>query len=62
MRFLFIALLLCAGPALAQNVRIEGTGHFPPYLDTQSGGMTGFDVEVMAEVCRRNGWSCSYSN
>ncbi len=63
MRSILFVFLFLASPAFGQNVRIAGTGEYPPYLMTQSGGgLTGFDVELMSEICSRNNFSCGFSS
>jgi len=52
-------LCLCA-PAAAQNVAVATTGTFPPYLFEEGDQFSGFDVDLMDEICRMNGYTCSY--
>jgi hypothetical protein len=62
MRFVFSLLLLLAQPAFGQETRIVGPRTFPPYVTTQGGNLSGFDVELMSDVSRRNGFARNYNS
>lgn len=53
-------LLLLSAPAAAQTVVIATTGTFPPYLFEEGARPTGFDIDLMDEICRRRGFECEY--
>ncbi|WP_225026656.1 substrate-binding periplasmic protein [Xinfangfangia pollutisoli] len=59
------ALVLAAAgdpPAGAGNRLVIGTDEsFPPYVQPQAGGgLEGFDIDVMTEICRRSGHVCQW--
>ena len=61
MRALVVLItLLLGGPLAAQSLVIATTGTFPPYLFEEGEHPTGFDIELMDELCRRNGFTCEY--
>jgi ABC-type amino acid transport substrate-binding protein len=51
--------VFCA-PAAAQTLTIATTGTFPPYLYEEGDSFSGFDINLMDEICRRNGFTCEY--
>ncbi len=59
MKKLFVTLLLVVviglpGYALAEKLVIATT-EWPPYVFMENGKLTGIDVEIIQEVCKRNG-------
>ena len=61
MKALIAALLVCAGLAQAEEVRIGIEPGFPPFamLDA-SGSLTGFDKAVGDEICARARLTCTW--
>lgn len=59
---LWVALfwLLMGGSAAAQTLTIATTGTFPPFLWEEGETVSGFDIDLMDEICRRNGYDCEY--
>lgn len=55
----FVWFLSC-GAAAGQEVVIATTGTFPPYLYEEGERFSGFDIDLMDEICRRNGLECVY--
>lgn len=55
-------LLICliTGAASAQTLTIATTGTFPPYLFEEGERPTGFDIDLMDEICRINRFECDY--
>lgn len=51
--------IVLGAPAGAQSVTIATTGTFPPHL-WEEGEIRGFDIDLMDEICLRNGWDCTY--
>ncbi|MEM7723345.1 MAG: transporter substrate-binding domain-containing protein [Pseudomonadota bacterium] len=51
--------LLCA-PVAAEPLVIATTGTFPPYLWEEGDSVRGFDIDLMDEICKRNGFECEY--
>lgn len=62
MRALVVCLTLwiVATQATAQTVVIATTGTFPPYLYEETDPLEGLDIDLMDEICRRNGFDCQY--
>lgn len=61
MRVFAAVFWLCLSlPAAAQNIVIATTGTFPPYLFEEGDNFSGFDIDLMNEVCRLNGFVCEY--
>jgi len=56
------ALLFCltCGPVTAQSLVIATTGTFPPYLFEDGDRPTGFDIDLMDEICAIHGFDCAY--
>jgi ABC-type amino acid transport substrate-binding protein len=62
MRRFWVITLWCllGAPAAAQDLVIATTGTFPPYLYEEGDSFSGFDIDLMDEICRRNGFTCEY--
>ena len=61
MRLIGLFLWMLCTPALGQTVSITLAGNYPPYVTVEAdGGASGFDGDLMGEVCRQNGWTCAY--
>ena len=62
MRRFWVILLWCAlgAPAAAQTLIIATTGTFPPYLYEEGDSFSGFDIDLMDEICRMHGYTCEY--
>ncbi|MBM3605925.1 MAG: transporter substrate-binding domain-containing protein [Alphaproteobacteria bacterium] len=56
------ALALTAGLAQAQTVRMGTEGAYAPYnfIDDATGEVTGFEIELGNELCRRAGLDCTW--
>jgi ABC-type amino acid transport substrate-binding protein len=63
MRLIGLILVMLGTPALGQPVSVTLAGSYPPYVTVEANGAAhGFDVDLIGEVCRRNGWDCTYRN
>ena len=61
MRAIGLLLWMVCTPALGQTVSVTLAGSYPPYVTVAANGAaSGFDVDLMGEVCRRNGWVCDW--
>lgn len=61
---LFAAAILAAGitASAAQTVRMGTEGAYPPYnfIDDATGEVTGFEIELGNELCKRAGLECTW--
>ena len=61
MKALALALTICAGSAAAQELTIATGGHYPPFIfDPATPQAMGLDKDVVDEICRRGGYTCTW--
>ena len=60
MRVWLLIWLMVAGPVAAQSLTIATTGTFPPYLFEDGDRPSGFDIDLMDEICAIHRFDCAY--
>lgn len=59
MKSLALILMLLGSAAFGETLRIATGGHYPPFIiNPGSDNATGFDKDVMDEICKRGGYDC----
>lgn len=61
MKHLTLILVLFAGTASAEPLRIATGGHYPPYVfNPEASTPRGLDVDLMTEICQRGDFECTW--